>query len=64
MKHLARTGEVIEDSGASFEQAMDSVSRSIIWPSLIAAALLGLFCATGLIIGIVKFINWVMCVEC
>jgi hypothetical protein len=60
MKNISRNGEVIERSGDDFEQAMENVSNRIIWPSLIAAALLGLFCATGLIIGIVKFINWVM----
>jgi len=60
MKNLNRQGEVIEDSGAAFEQSMEHVAKQIIWPSLIAAALLGLFCATGFIIGIVKVINWVM----
>jgi hypothetical protein len=60
MKNLNRNGEVIERSGDDFEEAMDNVSNRIIWPSLIAAALLGLFCATGLVIGIVKFINWVI----
>jgi hypothetical protein len=60
MKNISRTGEVIERSGDDFEQAMDNVSNRIIWPSLIAAALLGLFCATGLVIGIIKFCNYVM----
>jgi hypothetical protein len=60
MKNLNRSGEVIERSGDDFEEAMDNVSNRIIWPSLAAAALLGLFCATGFVIGVVKFINWVM----
>jgi maltodextrin utilization protein YvdJ len=60
MKNLNRNGEVLEDSGDAFEEAMEHISNRIIWPSLIAAALLGLFCATGLVILIVKFCNWVM----
>jgi hypothetical protein len=63
MKNLNRNGEVldpIERSGDDFDASMEHVAKRIIWPSLIAAAFLGLFCATGLVIGIVRFINWVM----
>ena len=60
MKNINRLGEIEYSDESGFEKGMENATRSIIWPSLIAAALLGLFCATGLVIGIVKFINWVM----
>jgi hypothetical protein len=63
MRNFSREGielDPTEIPGEAVEQAMENVSNRIIWPSLIAAALLGLFCATGLVILIVKFCNWVM----
>jgi len=66
MKNISRLGIELDpinpDNG--FEPGMDNAKKYIIWGPLLACAFVGLALASGVIIAAVKFINWVMCVEC
>ena len=60
MKSINRNGEVLEDSGHAFEQSMDKARGKVMWFHVSVCFVVGGFAASGLYIGLVAFVNWVM----